>query len=126
MACRHRRGVQTDLLNLNFGAKLGRVNYATPRPPLSSGKSAGPFAEEASWAPGTVQTGWEKIKSLTPTWVETRTVQPVASHFTDCALLVRVYKSTADMHIFVKSEVLVALTRICRLLPPGMRCPIFG
>jgi len=74
MACRHRRGVQTALLNLNLGAKLGRVNYATPRAPLSAVKSAGPFAKECRWAPGTVQTGLEKIKSLTPTWVGTPTV----------------------------------------------------
>ena len=80
-----------------------------PRAPLSAGKSSGPIAKEARWAPGTVQTVLEKIKSLNPTWVGIRTVQPVVSHLTDCALLARVYKSTADMHVFEKSEVLVAL-----------------
>jgi len=61
-----------------------------------------------------------------PTRVGTRTVQSVARYFTDCVLLAHVYNSTAHMHVFVKSDVLVTLTRFCRLLPPGMWCRIFG
>jgi hypothetical protein len=39
-------------------------------------------------------------------------VQPAASRFTDYALLARICKSTAGVQVFVKYEVLTALTML--------------
>jgi hypothetical protein len=42
-----------------------------------------PFEEEAGWAPGTV---WKGSEKFAPTGIDTRTVQSVASRYTDWAL----------------------------------------
>ena len=48
----------------------------------SPGKDPVPIVQEAGWAPGPVWTGTE---NLAPTGIRSRTVQPVASRYTDYA-----------------------------------------
>jgi len=49
---------------------------------LYPGKDPVPFVQEAGWAPGPVWTG---VENLAPPGFDLRTVQPVASRYTDCA-----------------------------------------
>ena len=50
---------------------------------LPPGKDPVPIEWEAGWAPGPVWTGAE---NLAPTRIRSRTVQPVASRYTDYAI----------------------------------------
>ena len=55
--------------------------WSTPRPGrFTPGKDPVHIVEEAGWAPGPVWTGAE---NLAPTGFDPRTVQPVASRYTD-------------------------------------------
>jgi len=54
----------------------------TPRPLFIPGKDPVPIAQEAGWAPGPV---WIGAENLAPPGFDPRTVQPVASHYTDWA-----------------------------------------
>ena len=55
-----------------------------PRPGrFTSGKDFVPILQEAGWSPVLVWTGAE---NFSPTGIYFRTVQPVASHYTDCAI----------------------------------------
>jgi hypothetical protein len=47
---------------------------------LNPGKRTGIIVQEAEWAPGP---GWTVAKNLTPTGIQSRTLQPVASRYTD-------------------------------------------
>jgi hypothetical protein len=60
----------------------GEGSASCPSHSLPLGKDPAPIVQEAGWAPGPVWTGAE---NLTPTGIDTRTVQPVASHYTDYA-----------------------------------------
>ena len=52
-----------------------------PRPGrFTPGKDPAPILHEAGWAPGPVWTG---VQNLAPAGIRTRTVQPVASRYTD-------------------------------------------
>jgi hypothetical protein len=51
-----------------------------PRPLSTPGKEPVPIVQEAAWAPGPVWTGAE---NLAPLGFYPRTVQPVASRYTD-------------------------------------------
>jgi hypothetical protein len=53
-----------------------------PRPLSTPGKDPVPIVQEVGWAPGPVWTGAE---NLAPPGFDPRTVQPVASSYTDCA-----------------------------------------
>jgi hypothetical protein len=70
------------LLVLNLDARWGLVVKATPRPLYPCERAPVPIVNEAGWAPGPVWTDMENRKSLAPTGVRTRTVQPVASRYT--------------------------------------------
>ena len=48
---------------------------STPRPQFTPEKDPVPILQEDGWAPGPVWTGAE---NLAPTWIRSRTVQPVA------------------------------------------------
>jgi len=50
---------------------------------LPPGKDPVPIVQEAGWAPGPVWTGAE---NLAPLGIEPRTVQPVVSRYTNCAI----------------------------------------
>jgi hypothetical protein len=53
-----------------------------PRPLSTPGKDLVPIVQEAGWDPGLVRTG---AKNLAPPGFDPRTVQPVASRYTDWA-----------------------------------------
>ena len=53
---------------------------ATPRSLYSPERDSVPIVQEAGWAPGPVWTGAENLVS---TGIRSRTVQPVASRYTD-------------------------------------------
>ena len=55
----------------------------TPRPLFFPGKDTVPIVQDAGWAPGSVWTGAENIAP--PLAFEPRTVQLVASRYTDFA-----------------------------------------
>jgi hypothetical protein len=55
--------------------------WSAPRPGrFTPGKDPVPVVKEAGWVPGPV---WIDAKNLAPTGFDPRTVQPVASHYTD-------------------------------------------
>ena len=72
------------LLFLDHGTRRGWGVSVTPRPLFTPGKDPVPTVQEAGWAPGPVWTGAE---NLVPTGIRSRTVQPVASRYTDWATL---------------------------------------
>ena len=55
-----------------------------PQPKLTPGKDPVPIVQEAGGASGLVWTGAE---NLAPTGIQSRTFQPVSSHYTDYATL---------------------------------------
>ena len=68
------------LLFHDRGTRRGWVVSSTPRPHFTPGKDPVPIVKDAGWVPGPVWTGAE---NLVPTWIRSRTVQPVASRYTD-------------------------------------------
>jgi len=62
--------------------RRGRKASVTSRPFFTPGKDPVPIVQEAGWALGPVWTGAE---NLTPLGFDPRTVQPVASRYTDYA-----------------------------------------
>ena len=52
------------------------------QPFLIRGKDPVPIVQEAGWAP---ELDWTCAENLAPTGIRTRTVQPVASRYTDYA-----------------------------------------
>jgi hypothetical protein len=56
------------------------VVRVTPQPLSTPGKDPVPIVREVGWAPESVWTGAE---NLAPTGIRSRTVQPVASRYTD-------------------------------------------
>jgi hypothetical protein len=72
-------------INLPFhdhGTRRGWRVSVMPRPLFTPGKDLVPIVQEAGWTPGTVWTGAE---NLAPPGFDTRTVQPIASRYTDYA-----------------------------------------
>jgi len=65
------------------GTRRGWGVSVTPWPLFTPGKDPVPIVQEAGWAPGPVWTGAENLAS--PPGFGPRTVQPVASHYTDWA-----------------------------------------
>jgi len=78
----HRGSRGIALLFHNHGTKRWWGVSVTPRPLFTSGKDPVPIVQEAGWAPGPVWTGAE---NLAPPGFDPRTVQPVASRYTDWA-----------------------------------------
>ena len=67
----------------------GKGSESRPGHSLPPGKDPVPIVQEAGWAPGPVWTGAE---NLTPTLgFDPRTIQPVASRYTDYATLPTTY-----------------------------------
>ena len=67
----------------DHGTRRGWGVSVTPRPLFTPGKDAVPIVQEAGRAPGPVWTSAEKSRS--PPGFDPRTVQPVASRYTDSA-----------------------------------------
>jgi len=57
---------------------------ATPWPLCLQERQLVPIAQEAVWAPGTIWTG---VENLAPTKFDPLAVQPIASRYTDFAIL---------------------------------------
>jgi len=70
------------LLFLDHGTRRGWGFSVTSRPLFAPGRDLVPIAQQAGWASGPVWTGAE---NLTPLGFDPRTVQPVASRYTDYA-----------------------------------------
>jgi len=75
----HRRSRGIALLFLDHGTRRGWGVSVTPWPLFTPGKDP-----EAGWVPGPVWTGAENLAPPPPGF-DLRTVQPVASRYTDCA-----------------------------------------
>ena len=67
-------------LFLNLGTRRGCMVSDTPRPPLPPGKDPVPILQEAGWAPEPV---WIGAENLASTGFDRRTVQSIASRYTD-------------------------------------------
>ena len=80
MAHKVSRGI--DQLFLDHGSRRGWGASVTPRPLFNPRKDPVPIIQEAGWAPEPVWTGAE---NLAPIGIRFRTVQPVASRYTDYA-----------------------------------------
>jgi len=70
------------LLFIGHCTRRGCEVSVTPRPLFTPGKDPVPIVQKAGWAPGPVWTGAE---NLAPPGFDPRTVQPVASRYTDYA-----------------------------------------
>ena len=79
-ARRGSRGI--TLLFHDHGTSRGWGVSVTPQPLFTPGKDPVPIVQEAGWVPGPVWTGAE---NLAPSGFDPRTVQPVASRYTDYA-----------------------------------------
>jgi len=66
----------------DHGTRRGWGVSVTPRPLFTPGKNPVPIVQEAGWAPGPV---WRDAENLAPPGFDPRTVQPVASRYTDYA-----------------------------------------
>ena len=67
------------LLFQDRGTRRGLVVSSTPRPHFTPGKDPVPILQEAEWAPG--RSGL--VENLVSTGIQSRTVQPVVSRYTD-------------------------------------------
>jgi len=81
MAHRGSRGIA--ILFHDHSTRRGWGVSVTPRPPFTPRKDPVPIVQEDGWAPGPVWTGAKK--SRPPPGFDPRTVQPVASRYTDYA-----------------------------------------
>jgi len=79
----HRRSRGIALLFLDHGTRRGWGVSVTLRPLFTPGKDPVPILQEAGWAPWPVWTDAEKYRL--PPGFDPRTVQPVASRYTDYA-----------------------------------------
>ena len=79
----HRGSRGIALLFHDHGTRRGWGVSVTPRPLFTPGKDPEPIVQEAGWAPRPVWTGAENLAP--PPGFDPRTVQPVASRYTDYA-----------------------------------------
>ena len=93
----HRRSTGNALLILNISTTLGWVNSSMPRMLCSQESGPFPSVNKAGWAPGLVQTGIRKRKSLTPHRRSNTTVRPVANCYTISAILPASHTEGAGM-----------------------------
>jgi hypothetical protein len=70
------------LLFHSHGTRRGWGVSVTPRPLFTPGKDPVPLVQEAGWAPGLV---WTSAENLAPMGFNPRTVQPIASCYTNYA-----------------------------------------
>ena len=74
--------------------RWGWVVSATPRP-LYPRETPLPIIQEAGWAPGPV---WTDVENSPPPRFDPRTVQPVASRYTDWAITALLYFKSAILY----------------------------
>jgi len=105
------------LLFLDHGTRRRWGVIVMPRPLFAPGKDPVPVVQEAGWAPGPVWTGAENLASLPG--FDTRTVQPVASRYTDWAT--RPFNIMRTRHnIMLYWHCLFCCTQINRRLSPNV------
>ena len=80
----HRGSRGITLLFLDHGTRRGWGVSATPRPLFTPGKDPVPIVQEVGWVSGAVWTGAENLAP--PPGFDPRTVQPIASRYTDWAI----------------------------------------
>jgi hypothetical protein len=78
----HRGSRGIALPFLDQGTRRGWGVSVTHRPLFTPRKDPVPIVQEAAWAPGPIWTG---VENLAPPGFDPRTVQPVASRYTDWA-----------------------------------------
>jgi hypothetical protein len=78
----HRGSRGIALPFLDHGTTRGWRVSVTPRPLFTPGKDPVPIVQEAGWAPGPV---WTVAENLAKSGFDPRTVQPVASRYTNYA-----------------------------------------
>ena len=78
----HRVSRGIALLFLDYGTRRWWGVSVTPRPLFTPGKNTVPIVQEARWFPGPVSS---RAENLAHTRIRSRTVQPVASRYTDWA-----------------------------------------
>ena len=77
-------GEQIYSSTLPSTSALDGGGWSAPRPGrFTAGKDPLPIVQEVGWVLGPLWTGAE---NLAPTWIRSRTVQPVASRYTDWAI----------------------------------------
>jgi hypothetical protein len=91
----HRRSRGIALLFHDHGTRWGEESELHPCRSLPPGKDSVPMVQEAGWAPGPVWTG---AKNLAPPGFDPRTVQPVASRYTDWATRTQTSDSYCSMN----------------------------
>jgi hypothetical protein len=73
---------------------------------FTSGKDPLPIGQEALWASGPVWTGTEGLASTPPIGLKRRTTQPIASRYTDYAIL-----ATLRLFIFAGNNTSIYTTK---------------
>jgi hypothetical protein len=100
---------------LDHGTRSGWGVSVKSRPLFNPGKDPVPIVQEAGWAPGPVWTG---VENLAPPGFDPRTVQPVASRYTDWATRSRSKKYCImyyEVHVRVPdiNNVFIVLLKTC-------------
>ena len=62
---------------------MGWVFNVTPRPLYPRERDPVPIVWDAGWVTGPV---WKCVENLIPTGIRSPIIQPIASHYTDCAI----------------------------------------
>jgi len=106
----HRVSRGIALLFHDHGTRRGWGVSVTLRPLFIPGKDRVPIVQEAGWAPGPVWTGAE---NLPPPGFNPRTIQPVASRYTDWAT--RPTKQKVQWHNQMGSYVWIITTALIRI-----------
>jgi hypothetical protein len=84
---------------LSLTSALDGGGWSTPRHGrFTPGKDPVPILQEAGWASGPVWTSAENLRPPPPPGFDLRTVQPVASRYTDCAQQVMEYINCGLTH----------------------------
>jgi len=104
----HRGSRCISLLFLEHGTRRGRAVSVTPWSRFTPGRDPVPSVQEAGWAPEPV---WKGAKNLAPTGIRSRTIQPVASRYTDYATRPTQYRKRCLYNDAVNISVLYFITQ---------------
>ena len=97
----HRGSTGTALLFLDHGTRRGWGVSVTHHPIFTPRKDLVPIVQEVGWASGPIWTGAE---ILSPPGFDSRSVQPVASHYTDYAtrqMRNKVTENAVELQLFL-------------------------
>jgi len=94
----HRRSRGIALFFLDHGTRRGREISVMPQPLFTPGKDPVPIVQEAGWAQAQSGQVW---KISPPPGFDPRTVQPIASCYTDHATQYTLTTVPAHIHVTV-------------------------